>query len=270
MMLKKISEFSHYQKIVDSYKRKGCLTNDYLYNEARELIIHDCLYECCGENNAFLFVKKEECLRLYYYLNDLTETLNFDIDDNLVVEILFRGSLGTPGEEIDYLKKSGFEPYLRRDQYSAMYKDLAVSEEVKDVVVQVAKSIDLVEWACLFLNATFDHYTGDYIASEDYQTILDDGGMLIACSSTGELLGALHQSINKGVAILSHVAVIPKARGCHVGQALLNAFVEHNHVDEKSRYMLWVQTQNKPAVQMYQKKGLKYVGKSTLSMLKLK
>ena len=38
MKLKEINEFSHYQRIVDSYKRKGYLTNDYLYNEVRELI----------------------------------------------------------------------------------------------------------------------------------------------------------------------------------------------------------------------------------------
>lgn len=270
MKLKEINEFSHYQRIVDSYKRKGYLTNDYLYNEVRELISQERLYECCGVNNAFLFVKKEECQRLYYYLNDLTEKHDFDLDENLVVEILFRGNIGTPDDEIEYLKKNGFDSFLRRDQYSAMYKDLAVSEEVEEVVVEVAKSIDLVEWACLFFNATFDHYTGDYISCEEYQTILDDGNMLIASSPSGEKLGALHQTINKGVATLSHVAVIPEARGNHVGQALLNAFIELNHVDEKSRYMLWVQAQNVPAVRMYQKKGFKYVGKSTISMLKLK
>ena len=120
MKLKEINEFSHYQRIVDSYKRKGYLTNDYLYNEVRELISQERLYECCGVNNAFLFVKKEECQRLYYYLNDLTEKHDFDLDENLVVEILFRGNIGTPDDEIEYLKKNGFDSFLRRDQYSAM------------------------------------------------------------------------------------------------------------------------------------------------------
>ena len=89
MNLKEVKEFVRYQEIVDKYKRKGVLTNDYIYQEVADLIIHNNLFEYCGINNAFLFVKKDECLRLYYYLNDLEEIHDFDINDNLVVEIIF-------------------------------------------------------------------------------------------------------------------------------------------------------------------------------------
>ena len=48
----------------------------------------------------------------------------------------------------------------------------------------------------------------------------------------------------------------------------MEAFIERNHADEKSRYMLWVQRQNVPAVNMYQQKGFKYINKSTISLIK--
>ena len=78
----------------------------------------------------------------------------------------------------------------------------------------------------------------------------------------------VHQTIEKGVAWISHVAVTEQARGKGVGKALMEAFIERNHADEKSRYMLWVQRQNVPAVNMYQQKGFKYINKSTISLIK--
>ena len=40
--------------------------------------------------------------------------------------------------------------------------------------------------------------------------------------------------------------------------------------NNKVRFSLWVQQQNQTAINMYQKKGFRYVNKSTISMLKLK
>ena len=70
------------------------------------------------------------------------------------------------------------------------------------------------------------------------------------------------------------MAVVEKYRGQGVGQALLDTFVEWNsniepELKPKSRYMLWVQAQNAAAVGMYQKKGFKYMNKSTISMIKV-
>ena len=82
------------------------------------------------------------------------------------------------------------------------------------------------------------------------------------------LIGALHQTFTGKTACISHVAVIPEGRGRHVGQVLLDTFIEKNMENEKHRYMLWVQHQNTVAVSMYQKKGFKYTFKSTISLIK--
>ena len=275
MKLKEVKESVRYQEIVDKYKRKGVLSNDYIYQEAADLIIHNMLYEFCGTNNAFLFIKKDECLRLYYYLNDLEEIHDFDLNENLVVEIIFKGNLGLPQNEMEYLSKCGFRFHLRRDQYCGIYHELQIPGLIAGVTVSKAVSIKEVAFACDLFNSTFDHYSGDFIAKDAFESLFTGGSVWIAKDLQGNIAGALHQTVERGVAWISHVAVVESYRGQGVGQALLDTFVEQNAnpdlvLKPKSRYMLWVQAQNAAAVGMYQKKGFKYLNKSTISMLKLK
>ena len=117
-------------------------------------------------------------------------------------------------------------------------------------------------------NDSFDHLSGDYISDDNYNDLLLNKQIIVAKDDNGVLLGALHQTLDKGVAWISHVAVIPEARGKHVGQALLDEFIEKNYTTEKQRYMFWVQQQNTVAVNMYEKKGFKYLNKSTISLIK--
>ena len=275
MKLKEVKEFVRYQEIVDIYKRKGVLSNEYIYQEVADLIIHNNLYEYCGINNAFLFVRKDDCLRLYYFLNDLEEIYDFELNENLVVEIIFRGNLGLPQKEMEYLSKCGFRFHLRRDQYCGVYHELKVPDLIGGVTVSKAASIKEVAFACDLFNRTFDHYSGDFIAKDIYESLYTGGCVWIAKDLQGNIAGALHQTVERGLAWISHVAVLENFRGHGVGQALLDTFVEQNanldlELKQKSRYMLWVQTQNAAAVGMYQKKGFKYLNKSTISMLKLK
>ena len=41
-----------------------------------------------------------------------------------------------------------------------------------------------------------------------------------------------------------------------------------DRVSDKTRFMLWVQRQNAPAVSLYEKIGFKHNGKSSLSLIK--
>ena len=269
MRLNKIEAYSRYLEIVERYGQKGTISNDYIQREAESLIVQGCLFEYCGETNAFILVRKDACFRVYYYLNDFDETCDFKGED-FVVEILYRGEAFYPQREVDYLEQCGFLKNLIRDQYSAMYKDLRIDKIVPGVVIDTAKTLDEVEKACLLFNGVFDKYSGDYLSENEYKYLLDGNNILVAKDLSERFLGALHQTVDNRVAWISHVAVCPEARGMGVGKALMGAFIEGKHVDDKSRYMLWVQHQNEPAVRMYQQAGFKYIGKSTLSMVKLK
>lgn len=267
--MEQLTDRAQYSDIVERYRRLGCLSNDYLQTRADELVDSGLLYADCHEHNAYLLERKPTCLRLYFYLNDLTAVDAVSTTGEAVAtEILYRGADHFPAAERDYLLKLGFSENLVRDQYAAVYKDLEPAMSLGDVDVRPAISLDEVEWACVLFNGTFDPYSGDFISREQYNGLLSAGQILVAADKTGNLLGALHQTVERNVAWISHVAVVPEARGHHVGQALLNAFVECNHTSDKSRYMLWVQQQNAAAVAMYKKKGFRYLNKSTLSLIK--
>lgn len=272
MTPRRIETINQYNELVSCFRRKWCWTNDYLQGRAESLIADGKLSVICqDEENAFLLEQKEVCSRLYYYIND-TKILGSVIfpETDIVTEILYRGDKFFPTEERMLLCKIGFKDNLIRDQYAAVYKDLMPASINENVKIQFADILSEVEWARNLFNTTFDVYSGDFIKAEEIDNLLANKQILIAKDTKGILLGALHQTLERNVAWISHVAIIPEARGKHIGKALLDAFIECNHKDDKSRYMLWVQKQNDAAVKMYQSKGFKYLNKSTLSMIKLK
>lgn len=262
-----------YQCLMDDYAPIKQFSNDYIQADAADLIVQERLYECHTSSNLFLLVEKdlkndEKAYRMYYYIGNVEEIPDLRDNHNWVVEILYRGERFYPQAEIDYLTKCGFSINLIRDQYCGMYKDLIPSSSIEHISVECARDKDDVRKACELFNASFDTLSGDYIPALWYDALLVKGQIFIAKNEDGHFLGALHQTIDKGVAWISHVAVVAEARGKHVGQALLNTFIDKNYTTEKQRYMFWVQQQNEAAVNMYVKKGFKYLNKSTISLIK--
>lgn len=265
--MEQLTSIEQYDSIVECYRRPGCLANDYLQARAEGLIARGLLWAECCDDNAYLLEGKDGFYRLYYYLNDLDAGDKPRFPGDVVTEILYRSAVSYPDAEVAFLERMGFKPNLVRDQYAAVYQDLAPARDYKEVTVRPALDLGEVQWACRLFNAMFDRYSGDFIPESACDALLADGSILVAVDLDGNTLGALHQTIERNVAWISHVAVVPAARGHHVGAALLDAFVERNHTSDKSRYMLWVQQQNNAAVAMYQKKGFTNLNKSTLSLI---
>ena len=269
--MRKITDISVYNGIIERYRQKGVLSNDYLQHAAADLIIHDALYADCHDRNVFLFVRKDVGMRMYYYINDLEEKADFSAYHDIVVEILFRGEL--PRAEVEYLSSSGFRLNLIRDKYEGTYRDLAGNTEfIPGVTVEPAQTMLAVRTACGLFNDSFDRLSGDFIPESEYHNLLNSGSILVAWNTDkSTLLGALHQKKEGAVNVIGHVAVKDHARGHGVGKALLDAFVEWNRNpenSEKTRYGLWVQRLNETAVRMYRNKGFRPTSKSTISLIK--
>lgn len=266
--MRTLSDYNEYLCIVEKYNKKGCFSNDYIQKEAEKLILVNKLYVEEYIDNLFLFVDKGIGKRVYYYINNLAELPDFIQYKNLVVEILFRGEV--PEELVNYFSHCGFRVNLIRDQYAAMYKDIFSNISlIQGVKVNVANSMADVIEACSLFNKSFDHLSGDFISEDEYESLLKENSIIIALdANTNQFLGALHVKMEGKVVVLGHVAVVENARGRGVGKALVDTFVEWNKDTDKTRYQLWVQRQNKSAVNMYLNKGFKYVNKSTISLIK--
>ena len=266
----KIDTIDRYQEIVGRYGIRGCFSNDYIQREASNMINHDALFEYCGEKNAFLLVKKDGFWRVYYYINDLEEILDIDRED-MATEILFRGNMGEPAEVVHYLESCGFTRNLVRDLYELRYKDLAIERPFilpDGVVIRKAKSIDEATFGTNLFNALFDRFSGDHISNEESLRLLENKQLYVALLD-GSLAGALH--VSQGTSNLfwmDHLAVTQEARGKHIATGLFLQYIEDVVQNDSTRYSLWTQRQNLAATNLYTRMGFKYVGKSTLSMIK--
>ena len=267
MILNRINTYKEYECLLAQYSLQSLFSNDYMQAEVASLIVHDALYEYHTPLNIFFFVRRDRGMRVYYYLGNLEEVVDFSSCQDIMIEILYRGPKSYPQIEIDYFQKCGFRINLVRDLYCGMYKDLSKPIKAADVIVREAETLEDIAAACELFNQVFDPLSGDFIVKERYERLLADGQILIAQDVNDQFLGALHQRVDKNVAWISHVAVLTEARGKHVGSALLDAFVWRNANSEKQRYMFWVQNQNMVAISMYEKKGFKYLNKSTVSLI---
>ena len=265
----KIETFEQYSQLVEHYSRKGRITNDYLQYEVPNLIIHNSLYTICGKDNAMLLVQKAGFQRLYYYINNLEETIEMP-QNEYVTEILFRGE-NAPEAEVRWLEGLGFKKNLIRDQYYGKYASLTQPVLISGLKTEVATKEADVIWAINLFNSTFDKWSGDFIPQEAAQMLIQEQALLIARDLNGARLGALHLELKAGAMWLNHVAVAKEARGMGVGLGLVEHYIEQGHINgDNSRYMLWVQRQNVPAVNLYKKKGFVPMNKSTLSMINYK
>lgn len=263
----KIETFEQYVQLVERYNRKGRITNDYLHNEAVDIISQNRLSALCGEDNVLLLVQKDGFKRLYYYINNLEEYLSLP-EGEYVTEILFRGETA-PELEVNWLESLKFKKNLIRDQYFAKYASLTPSVLVNGLKIELATKIADAEWAINLFNDSFDKWSGDFIPQTMAPLLIQEQAILIARDLNDNRLGALHLETVKGVTWLHHVAVAENARGMRVGLGLLDAYIKQGHVDDNSRFMLWVQRQNTRAVNLYKKKGFSPMNKSTLSMIKI-
>lgn len=269
MKLKQIDTIDRYFEITQEYGRKGCFSNDYLQKEAQSLVHDGKLFEYCSDGNAFLFVKKDIGLRVYYYLNNLESTFDFDSEDDLFIELLFRGENNFPQDEVNYFLRCGFVEHILRDQYSAIYKDIKLTDyDVLNLHIYIAQTIEEIEYAVNLFNMTFDNYTGNYIPIVECKRLLEEKCVLIA-KLDGKYAGAMHFRREGKIIWAEHNVVEPWCRGRHVGSLLCNAFIEIAKIDDNTRYTRWTQHLGQ-AAKMYEKLGFKYVNKSSFSMLKLK
>ena len=267
MKPQKIETYEQYFQSIERYNRKGRFTNDYLQNEAADLIIHDRLFIISGQENVLLLVKKDGFFRVYYYINNIEEVLELP-ENELMTEILFRGE-DAPEAEVQWLERMGFRKNLVRDQYFAKYSSLTQPILIEGLKIGIATTEGDALWAIRLFNVSFDKWSGDFIPEDSARLLIQENAILIAKDNDNNMLGALHFEKRQGVCWLNHVAVAPDVRGRKIGRGLTEAYIEQGHVDDNSRYMLWVQRQNLSAVAMYRNKGFVPMNKSTLSMIKL-
>lgn len=268
MTLKKATDSDKVLHLIEEFKRGSSLSNCFLMGtELVQLVQAGLLSYSVDGPNAFILEDKGNCYRIHYILNDTDSGFSLVLDKPFMLEILFRGKDGEPESAVAYWSCQGFSRNLVRNNLAAKFSDLRITTAGNSNEIYFAETEEEGGFAKTLFNNAFDPYSGDLVTSEEIEGLLKNRQILIA-SHNGKNCGALHFYNVGKCAWIGHVAICPEVQGHGYGSALVSEFIRLNHVDDKSRYSLWVQAQNRPAVVMYERFGFKYTGKSSLSMIK--
>lgn len=264
MKPQKINNLESYNKLVEKFSKRETLTNNYMLPAQVSAIIDECRLYCCYDNtNCFFLVKKEANIyRFYYLLNDIGKKFNIESEGELVSEILYRGNMGEPKDEIEYLKSNGFEFNIKRDQFAGLIPNISETE-----IIYAKTKEDVLESINLF-NATFDKYSGDYISINEVENLYKTKSILCSYDNSGNIQGFLQTNILGRNAWVAHLVVDSKYRGKGVANNLMDMFVANSIRNDCRRLMLWVNHENEAAISLYHKYGLNYANKSTISLIK--
>lgn len=269
MKPERITDVNEAIAVVEQFKTRSTESNCFLMpDDLRRLTNERRLLQHIEGANAFFLEDKGNCLRVHYMINNPEIGFSCKADKPLMLELLFRWTDGEPSYMVSYWEREGFRQNLVRRNLSARMSDIQLPNlPDTGLTVSIASTDEEADFARRLFNSSFDPYSGDYLTLEYAKEIVESGRMLLAYDAE-QPLGALNFYPVGMCTWLGHVAVLPSSRGRGVGMALVSAYISRNHVDDKSRYALWVQEQNVAATKMYEQFGFKYAGKSSLSMIK--
>lgn len=248
---------------------KTSLTNNYLSKQDYiDFIEKGLLYYINTVSNICFFVCKYNSYRLYYIINNPNEQIELLDRENFVIEVLFRNNI-LPEEHINYWQNSGFHLHLQRDLYEVKSNDIIFRNiDKKSIVITNNVNLsDAKKIKCIF-DCNFDPFTGDYITEDELVKIVNDRLLYIAYVDNRPIAG-LHFYTNKNTAWLGHIAVDTNFWGQGIASLLLEKWIQ-DFIIKVNRFSLWVQSSNNSAIKLYKSIGMNYIGKSTISMLKLK
>lgn len=257
------------EELVKRYFVKTTLTNNYIMLEDyKHYIEAGRLAFISGTNNLVLLLEKKGFCQLYYYLNDLGESVSLPKEKSIVMEILYRGESNKPYPVIEYWEQNSFVKHLCRDQMAGSIKKIIFPESLNGKVqIKYANEFEEVEYAYQLIKNTFDAYTGDILTHEEVEGYAKIECILLALID-GKPCGILQLEIKNNVSWLGHIAVDPSYRKQGIANALVSAWIKKTADQSSVRYQLWVIQDNVPALNLYKDYGLVYVNKSTISMLK--
>lgn len=263
-----VNSIEELQDKIQKYHYTNYMTNNYLMIDSYKLLIEgkNLFFETINDN-LFLYEYKGDFFKVYYYINNSNVFEKTYIPKPQILEILFRGKDNEPIEEIGILEKMGFTKHLRRNMLTARYDGLKdISKNNNTVNVKLADNDDEIKYTKNIFDRTFDKYTGNILSLEEIKNSASNK-CLICAFSENEFSGALQYYIKNNIAWIGHIAVSENFRGQGIAQHLVNYYISINK-SIITRFNLWVLSDNKPAIKLYDNFGFKYAGKSTISMIK--
>ncbi|WP_304508231.1 GNAT family N-acetyltransferase [Anaerotignum sp.] len=210
---------------------------------------------------VYFFIEEESFYRLYYFLEKgkIPEVLPEYGKPMILEEVLLAAKERVPSE--DSWQRIGFKPYLQRKRMYLASKNITFEERKVTFA-----SEEMLEEIFQLMQDSFEPYSSALPTKEELLLDIQKQNVLISCKDQ-KLLGFLHFGDIKQGSMLWHIAVMPQARGLGIGEGLVKDWFTAQR-DIAKKFLLWVRTDNPPALQMYEKLGFLPDGRVAPVMIK--
>lgn len=264
-----INDIELLNKLIQNYFVRNTITNNYLLSSAYSQHIENRrLFYITKATNAYILVKKSDFYQLYYYVNNQSELMTFNVEEPIIMEILYRGEVQRPKGIITYWEECGFRQHITRDTMMALYDQIVLpSDYDPSIEIQYAETDKEISFSKELIETTFDKYTGDILTFDEVKSFVKNRNIICAYLE-GNLCGILQFEIKNNVVWLGHIAVSPEFRGLGIANALVKAYIVNNAALPTTKYQLWVIQGNIKATALYNKFGFICGNKSSASMIK--
>ncbi|KXL53427.1 mycothiol acetyltransferase [Anaerotignum neopropionicum] len=261
-MLKKMIDGQAFWREIAKRLSNGESTNFFFSQEDALLMVQrDKIYRLDFDGGVYFFVKEETFYQLYYFLEKekSPEVLPALAEPIILEEVLLAAKERIPSE--DNWKKAGLKPYLERKRMYLTTKN--VSFEERKITFASEKMLDDIFY---LMHESFEPFSSALPTKESLLTDILNQKVLVSLQNQ-ELLGFLHFGNMKQGSMLWHIAVMPQARGLGVGNRLVKDWIFAQR-DVAKKFLLWVRTDNPPALRMYEKFGFLPDGRVAPVMIK--
>lgn len=256
--MKPIQSYEELSRVAGGYLRPGVTANVMVTREKFGSDIQSGrLFIEAGERNLWIAARREDHVRLYFYLNDLTQPLGEPFDLPAAAEIAFRGE----GERLAPLEGClalcGLKPAFRRAR-------LARSPEPRPVEggISVGRPSD-AQAVFGFLKANFSPLTGCLPALDEVLAGAADKRFLAIEDEKG-IAGLIHMAPDKNGVEIRHLAVREDRRGQGLAGRLAAACIGEN---PGKVCRVWVREDYDSARRVYAKAGFRPDGWRSLVFL---
>lgn len=249
--MKFVERYEELAPLLSAQLRRGVITNAALTPEdwRRETAGRALWYES-WEGGLLLLRRREGYALLNFYLRELSLPESLAWDGPTLMEVAARPRDEGPQKAVDFWRGHGFQELFRRKRIT-LPKGVVIPAGDSPLLPRAADRGDSCRvWE--LLRAHYDPMTGCLPTQAELARDLDAGNVLCAVSPDGSLAGILRFIRGPGCIQTRHLVIGPAYRRQGGAQRLMSFCAERTGF---LRNVLWVRTDNAPALRLYDKIG---------------
>lgn len=249
--MKLVESYEELAPLLSAQLRRGVVTNAALTPEDwRREIAGRTLWCQSWEGGLLLLRRRENRALLNFYLRELSLPNGLTWDGPVLLEIAARPRDEGLLRAVDFWREQGFQELFRRKRI-ALPKGAVIPAGDSPLLPRAADLGDAQRVWALF-QEHYDPITGCLPTEEELARELDAGNVLCAVSAGGDVAGMLHFIQGPGCIQTRHLAMDRLYRRQGGAQRLISFCAERTGF---LRNVLWVRTDNAPALRLYDKIG---------------